>query len=315
MLGACTGSPSTLDAQGPGAARIANLWWVMFGISVVVIAVVSGLLAAAILRRRRRQLDPDAEPRWGLRLILWGGAILPVVVLTAMWVLTLRDLRAISEPISRGEVTIEVIGHRWWWEVRYPSLGIVTANDVHIPVGRPVTVRLQTIDVIHSFWVPQLTGKTDMIPGRTNSMSIQADRSGVYRGQCAEFCGLQHANMAFFVVADEPAAFQAWATREAGPAPAPTDPRARLGLQVFLQQPCVACHAIRGTDATGAIGPDLTHFGSRLSIGAGTVPNERGFLGGWIENSQALKPGNLMPPMRLDAEDLDGLLAYLESLT
>jgi cytochrome c oxidase subunit 2 len=315
LAGCGGGSPSTLDPHGAGAARVAHLWWILFWISAGVVAFVSALVVVGALRRRSGQPDPNTEPRWALRLVLWGGAIVPIFILTIVWVLTLRDLRAQSEPIGRSSLTVEVIGHRWWWEIRYPSLGIVTANDVHIPVGEPVTLRLQTIDVLHSFWVPQLAGKTDMISGRTTIMSLEADRPGVYRGQCAEYCGVQHANMIFFVVADRRADFDSWAANEAQPATDPADPLAERGREVFLEQPCTACHAVRGTEANAAIGPDLTHFAGRRTIGAGVAPNTRGYLAGWIEDSQTLKPGNLMPPVHLSADDLTALIAYLESLT
>jgi cytochrome c oxidase subunit II len=223
-------------------------------------------------------------------------------------------MAALSHPAASGGITVEVIGHRWWWEVRYPDRGIVTANEVRIPVGEPVLVRLTTQDVLHSFWVPELTGKTDMISGRTNTMTLEAERPGVYRGQCAEFCGLQHAQMIFFVIADPRSEFDRWMADHSGPPALPTDPMLRQGQEVFETQACAACHTIRGTTASGMVGPDLTDFGGRLTIGAGAVPNTRGNLGGWIVNSQTIKPGNLMPPIQLSPDDLQALIAYLESL-
>src|SRR5437867_2685440 len=184
------------------------------------------------------------------------------------WVWALHDMAALSQPTSASTLTIDVVGHRWWWEVRYPQQGIVTANDIHVPAGQTVKVRLTTDDVLHSFWVPQLTGKTDMIAGRTNTMTIQTDRPGVYRGQCAEFCGLQHAKMIFYIVAQTQADFRAWVSRETATRTTPADPAAQMGMQVFEAQPCAACHTIRGTSAGGTRGPDLSDFGGRLSIGA-----------------------------------------------
>jgi cytochrome c oxidase subunit II len=309
---ACAGAPSTLDPHGPGAHRIAGMWWFMLWVSAVVVVVVTVLLLFGIRPRSQRRSDPNVEPRWSHRLILVAGVILPGIVLIVLWFLTLRDTSALSSP-ERPSVQVEVIGYRWWWKVSYPGHGIVTANEVHIPVGQPVQIRLTSVDVVHSFWVPQLQGKTDMIPGRANHMTIQASRAGVYRGQCAEFCGLQHAKMAFFVVAQPPAQFQDWLAREARPA-VPQTEAAQEGARIFSAAPCGACHTIRGTDADGDLGPDLTHFGSRLSIGAGAVPNTRGHLGGWIINSQAIKPGNLMPPIQLDPDELQIMIQYLEGL-
>ena len=205
-------------------------------------------------------------------------------------------------------------GHDWWWEVRYPDQGIVSANEIHVPVGRPVRLRLTSADVIHSFWVPQLTVKTDLIPGQTNTTWIQASNPGTYRGQCAEYCGLQHAKMAILVIADPPDAFARWLANERQPATAAADPLAARGRLALERNSCAACHTVRGTTASGTLGPDLTHFGGRRTIGADTLPNTPGNLGGWIVNSQTVKPGNKMPPQPLTPQELQALLAYLESL-
>jgi cytochrome c oxidase subunit II len=316
-LSSCSGhSPSTLNARGPGAARIADLWWFMFAVSVAVIVVVGCLIAFAVLprRRRRRRDDPDTSPRWAMRAVLFGGVIFPFVVLSTLWILTLRDMAALSEPATPARLRIQVVGYQWWWKVRYPQQGIVTANDIHIPTGQPVSIQLTTRDVNHSFWVPQLTSKTDLIAGKVNEMWVQADQPGVYRGQCAEYCGLQHANMIFYVVAQTPADFRAWVQHERAGPPTPATSDLLHGQQVFLSQPCVSCHTVRGTPADGTLGPDLSDFGSRLSIGAGAVPNNPGNLGGWIVDSQTIKPGNKMPPIQLPAQDLQDLLDWLESL-
>jgi cytochrome c oxidase subunit 2 len=300
-----------MNPAGPGARTIALLWWVMFGVATFVILLIGGLVLTSILRRRAP--DPRADPPWARGLIYGGGVVFPLIVLTALWVLVLHDIGALSDP-GNQRLTIDVIGHRWWWEVRYPQQGIATANDIHIPVSQPVEIRLTTADVLHSFWVPQLTGKTDMIAGRVNHMTVQASRAGVYRGQCAEFCGLQHANMIFYVVADPPDVFRAWLARETqGPSP-PTDPTLARGEQVFVNAACVACHTIKNTPANGSLGPDLSNMGGRLSIGAGALPNTLGNLAGWVIDSQDIKPGNLMPRMELPAQDLQALVAYLESL-
>jgi cytochrome c oxidase subunit 2 len=304
----------------------------MLIVSAFVVVVVTVLiLIGALPIRRRSAPDPDRVPRWSKAMVVIGGVIFPVLVLSLLWVLTLHDLAANSEPDRPTEFTVEVTGVQWWWEVRYPDFGgFVTANEIHIPAGRPVRLLLSTRDVIHSFWVPQVMGKMDMISGKVNETWMQADRAGVYRGQCAEYCGAQHANMALSVVADSPADFETWLANERRMAPTPASSAVSQGRQVFLSAPCVACHTIRGVSQvrrigsvfrfdqnrpfTSAYGPDLTHFGSRLSIGAGAVPNTRGNLGGWIVDSQTIKPGNRMPPIQLSGQELQALIAYLESL-
>jgi cytochrome c oxidase subunit II len=305
-------APSTLEPHGPGAERAAALWWVMFGISAFVVVVVSALIVASI--RRRRRGDRDETPRWAMGLILGGGVIFPVAVLAVLWGLTLRDVAILDEPPSEPTVRIEVVGKRWWWDVRYPEQGVVTANEIHVPVGEVVDLSLRSADIIHSFWVPELMPKTDMIPGRDNRMWLRADRAGVYRGQCAEFCGLQHARMAFLVIVEPRSEFDAWVADQSADAAAPADPEAAAGLRAFLGSPCVGCHTIRGTEAAGTLGPDLTHVASRDTLAAATIPNTRENLLAWITNSQDIKPGNLMPPMELPAEELRAIVAYLETL-
>jgi cytochrome c oxidase subunit 2 len=312
-LAACSGSsPSALDPKGPGAARVAGLWWLLFWISAGVFTLVT-LLVGVALSRRRGDRGTLVRRGGGERLIVLGGVVLPLVVLSFVYVVGLRDLRALGTP-AHTDLTVEVVGHDWWWEVRYPREGIVTANEIHVPAGRPVRVVLTSRDVIHSFWVPQLTVKTDLIPGHTNTTWIQASKPGTYRGQCAEYCGLQHAKMAVLVVADPPEAFDRWVANERRPAVAPSGPLAAEGRHTFERSSCAACHAIRGTAAGGTLGPDLTHLGSRRTIGAGALPNTEGDLGDWITDSQRSKPGNRMPAQPLTAEELRALLAYLESL-
>jgi cytochrome c oxidase subunit 2 len=311
---------------------VAGLFYVMLGVSIFVIVLVTVLIIIGVLPgRRRTPSGPDETPRWSVVMIVAGGVIFPLIVLSVLWVLTLQSMAANSEPDRPPAFTVDVVGLQWWWEVRYPEFGgFATANEVHIPAGRPVRLRLTTKDVIHSFWVPQVMGKMDMIPGKVNETWMQAHRPGVYRGQCAEYCGSQHANMALYVVVHPPAEFETWLARERAPAARPTAGDALQGQQVFLSSPCVACHTIRGVSQatplgtefefgqnqpfTAIRGPDLTHFGGRLSIGAGAVPNTAGNLGGWISDSQAFKPGNRMPPIPLSGPDLQALIAYLQSL-
>jgi cytochrome c oxidase subunit 2 len=226
--------------------------------------------------------------------------------------------RALARLPLKGAVNITLIGHQWWWEARYrdedASREFSTANELHIPVGRPVIVTLLSNDVIHSLWIPNLQGKKDLIPGRTATLRLRADKPGVYRGQCAEFCGLEHALMALQVVAEPNQGYEAWAARQRQPAPDPGSALTQRGQQVFLSTSCVMCHTIGGTTAGGRLGPDLTHLASRATIAAGMFPNNRGHLAGWIADPQALKPGVNMPANSLPPDDLQALLAYLETL-
>jgi len=219
---------------------------------------------------------------------------------------------------SADTLHVRLIGHQWWWEVQYesphsPQL-LKTANEIHIPVGRPVLLRLESRDVIHSFWAPNLHGKSDLIPGYTGELTIQADRPGIFRAPCAEYCGAQHAKMALLVIAQPAAEFTTWYANEMGNAVAPADPAATRGRAVFLTAACPFCHTIRGTESAGAVAPDLTHLASRQTLAAGTIPNRRGYLGGWIVDPQGIKPGNQMPPNVLPAKDLEALLDYLVTL-
>jgi cytochrome c oxidase subunit 2 len=226
--------------------------------------------------------------------------------------------RALSRLPVDNALRIEMTGYQWWWQVRYANdgdaPGFTLANELHVPVGRPVVVSLKAADVIHTFWVPNLHGKKDMIPGRDATIEFRADRAGVYRGQCAEFCGYEHALMAFQVIADPPAQYEAWAARQRQPSIAPSDDIAVRGRDVFMSQDCARCHTVRGTEAQGTIGPDLTHVASRQFIAAGTLSNNRGNLAGWIVDPRALKPGTVMPPTRLPPADLQALLVWMETL-
>ena len=244
-----------------------------------------------------------------------GGIAIPIVVLAGLFALTLRTLpRTSPASASATGLTIEVVGRQWFWDVAYPGTGVRTANEIHIPVGIPVNVEVSSGDVVHSFWVPELNRKIDMIPGQTNRVTLEADQAGTYRGQCAEFCGLQHAHMAFYVVAEPKAKFDAWLARESQPAALPSTPELERGQQVLLGSACVYCHTISGTTASGKIGPDLTHLASRRSLAAALLPNSRGYLAAWILDPQHLKPGNKMPGTDLSGTELQALLAYLESL-
>jgi cytochrome c oxidase subunit 2 len=240
-----------------------------------------------------------------------------VVTLLVLLVASVFTGRSIAD-VPEHAIQIGVVGHQWWWQVEYDdddkSKRITSANELTIPVGVPVTLHLQASDVIHSFWVPNLHGKRDMIPGKRNTLTIQADKPGVYRGQCAEFCGYQHAKMALWINAVPAVEYAQWVESSRRPSKVPSTPQEREGLEIFMRSPCPLCHTIQGTDASGKTAPDLTHFATRRSIGAGTVPNTRGFLAGWVLDSQHLKPGNNMPPMVLEQAEVEPLITYLESL-
>ncbi|MBW3623192.1 MAG: cytochrome c oxidase subunit II [Armatimonadetes bacterium] len=310
LLGGCEGDriQSTLHPASEAAAKIAWLWWVMCGAFTAVFLLVMVLLLLGVYRRPSG--EGTGPPLGGTRFVILGGIAMPTVILLGLLIASLETTVALRLP-EKQTLTVEVIGHRWWWEVRYPDQNIVTANEIQIPTGVPVRLVLKSADVIHSFWVPRLNGKMDMIPGHTNTFWIAAEKPGEYRGQCAEYCGLQHAKMAFYVVALPPEAFRAWVAERQTPRPAP---EAFLpGQEVFMQAGCKNCHTVRGTAAVGRVGPDLTHLGSRISLGAGEIPNTPGHLGGWIGNSQRIKPGNLMPRSFLAPEELHALVRYLEA--
>lgn len=305
-------APNTLDPMGPGARSIAQLSTGLIVAAVIVFAAVTALLVWPILRpandRRVARNGGRAEARW----IVLGGLVVPITVFAVILIVSFIVMRADARASS--PYLVDVIGHQWWWEVRYPNDGFTTANEIHIPVGVPVRVHVASGDVIHSFWVPQLQGKADAITGRVNETWLQADHPGVYRGECAEFCGHEHAHMAFVVVADDPGTYAAWVANEQRVAVVPTDSSALIGQRLFLSQSCSYCHAIRGTPAGARTGPDLTHLASRHTLASGTIDFNRGNLAAWIENPDRIKPGTTMPPVQLDGATLGALVAYLESL-
>jgi cytochrome c oxidase subunit 2 len=313
-LASCSPVQSALDTAGPHAAAIGKIGWVMYiGGGLIFLLVMALLIAAMVVPSRRRGWLADR------RVIVAGGIAFPVIVLSALLVYGLYIARVLVANPEEPALTIEVIGERWWWRVHYLNeageVEFVTANEIRIPVGQPVRFVLKTQDVIHSFWVPSLAGKLDMIPGRVNSYTFSAEKPGVYRGQCAEYCGAQHALMAFYTVAMEPREYEAWVQDQSAPAEEPRIASLETGQELFLANGCGACHTVRGTQAAGVLGPDLTHVGSRLSIGAGILPNNLGTLAGWISSTQHLKPDALMPSFgNLQGEELRSIAAYLESL-
>lgn len=306
--------PPIFDPAGPYAGSITTLAWVLLAMAAVVFLVVLVALWAALFGR------PQLRERIGGTTVIWiGGIAFPIVVLTALLVYGLTLTRSLSAPITGDEMRVRVVGEMWWWRVTYLDARgrpvLLDANELHIPVGQPVVLELESNDVIHSFWVPRLSGKLDMIPGRRNLMRIQADEPGVFGGQCAEYCGGPHALMGFAVIAHEPRAYARMMAARLLPSPTlPAVPEAVRGADLFMSAGCAACHRIAGTPANGIAGPDLTHVGSRLTLGAGILPNNLGTMMGWIGNSQAIKPGNRMPPYTvLSGEDLKALAVYLEA--
>ncbi|MFC0205856.1 cytochrome c oxidase subunit II [Novosphingobium soli] len=304
--------PAVLDPAGPYSKPVTQLSWALLVGGGVVFLIVLAALGIALWGKRavRDRLGGD-------RAIWIGGVAFPVVVLTVLlaWGLWLTsDLQARGP--RPGEMRVRVTGEMWWWRVAYlDGAGravVQDANELHVPVGQSVLLELESADVIHSFWVPQLSGKMDMIPGRRNLLRIQADRPGTYGGQCAEYCGGPHALMGFVVVAHTPESFRRWHAQRLAPPP----PRDRgRGEALFRSSGCAACHTIAGTPARGLAGPDLTHVGSRRTLGAGILPNNPGTLAGWIAGSQAIKPGNRMPDYKqLRADELNDLAAYLAGL-
>jgi cytochrome c oxidase subunit 2 len=307
-----------LHTYGPAADPVTRLGWGLGFVSVAVVVIVSVLLLAGLLRRRGGAMAPLRVERsgHGLRWI-YVGVGLSTIVLLVCTVWTVSTIAAVGRPAPDAVAArIEVTGSRWWWRVRYldddPSRVFITANELHVPVGRPVQVTVTSDDVIHSFWVPQLAGKTDAIPGLRNTLWLQADRAGRYRGQCGEFCGMQHAHMALEVVAEPPEAFDRWRAAQTAEAHAASG-LAGQGQAVF-QARCGACHTVRGGGAGGAMGPDLTHLMSRARIAAGMLPNDTAALRGWIEDAPSEKPGTLMPRMALSGPDLNAVTAYLQTL-
>lgn len=300
---------NVLSPASHQARDIASLWWWMLGASGVGLAVVVGLLVAAWARRRRAG-GPGEEV--STRIVVALGVAVPILVIASLFVVSdiflIRTTQAPAATATR--MTVHVIGHDWWWEIRYPGTSVVTANEIHIPTNTPIRLEATTADVIHSFWVPQLNRKIDTIPGQVNVIKLDAERPGFFRGQCAEYCGVQHAHMALGVYAQTPSAFRRWLANQERPVHASSGP----GAALFLGGTCAECHTIRGTTASGTTGPDLTHLATRATIAALTLPNTPANLAAWITDNQQVKPGNRMVDVRLGAGKLHALVVYLSSL-
>jgi cytochrome c oxidase subunit 2 len=317
----CHSIPAVLSPRGPGARSLAELGWVSISVFALTTVVVWALLIAAAVRRRGSLAShAPAEQGGGHSWILLGGIVIPGAVFAVLFVLTLRDMDRF--PLHDGsfhQPEIRVIGRQWWWEVQYPGDSpdrlVVTANEIHLPVGQPVEIALESRDVIHSLWVPELHGKVDLVPGVTNHLRLQADHPGHFRGQCAEYCGAEHALMRLLVVAEPPAQFARWMAAQSAPARAPSDPVAQAGRVLFESRACGLCHRVRGTPAAGSVGPDLTHVGSRSKIAANSLPNQHAYLMAWTTRAQFFKPGVLMPDITdFQQTELDSVATYLEEL-
>jgi len=313
----CHGNQNVFNPAGPAARNIATFATQLLILCGVIYGLVLITLAVALARRRQPDDESTATTRSLTRTVTIATAA-TIVILIAITVSSVAYGRGMTSPSGPAAITIDAIGHQWWWEFQYrdvsPADFVTSPNEIHIPVGMPIQIKAISRDVVHSFWVPNLHGKRDLIPGQVTNFWIQADKPGVYRGQCAEFCGHQHANMAFNVVAEPMDKFQQWIQNQRQPAPEPATPEQTRGQQVFLGATCVMCHTVRGTTAGSRVGPELTHVASRLTIAAGTLPNTRGHLAGWVLDPQSVKPGNRMPANPLTSDDLQAVLAYLRSL-
>ena len=319
-LAACQGWQSALDAQGPAARSLADMFWIFLAVlgTVWVLTILALLLA---LRKRRPAgenplaTEPGTERRMTITVSVAVGLTLATVL--ALTGLSYGGQKALFSH-KDGTLSLTVTGHQWWWQVTYEdpqaNRSFTTANEIHVPVGEPVLIKLESSDVIHSFWVPNLTGKMDAITGRQNQLQMQADRPGVYRGQCAEFCGFQHAHMGMLVIAEEKEDFERWRNHQISSALPPSDPERQRGMEIFLTKPCIMCHQIRGTDAGGKVAPDLTHVGSRRYIAAGTLETTRGNIAAWIVDPHGAKPGVNMPTIQLEPDEVQPLASYLEGL-
>ncbi len=306
-----------LDTAGPFAGEIAKLFWLFAGVSAVVYVLVLSFLVYALRRRSGRSsarggaVHPHALRAIGVSLGVTG------VVLIGLALADFHGNRALAS-VTDDALRIRITAHQWWWEIEYldaiPAHRVMTANHLAIPVGRPVLLELGSRDVIHSFWVPSLNGKKDLLPGYTTTLALFASRAGEYTGECAEFCGFQHAHMSIDVSALAPPEFEQWLDAQQQAAPEPATDEQRRGRDVYLGSSCRACHAIQGTISAARLGPDLTHLASRPRIAAGTLPNDRASLSAWIVDPQSIKPGTRMPATRLSAEDLSALTAYLGNL-
>lgn len=302
------------DPVSPFAASIAWLTYLLLGIAAVIFVLVTGFVFYNSWRFRARPGDGEPKQIYGNPRLETGWTVAVAVLIVVIFFFTLSAARAANPPTQNREPDLTVIGHQWWWEIHYPQGGVVAANEIHIPTGTPLLIELQSVDVIHDFWVPQLGRKMDVIPGHSNRTWIQANQAGIYLGACSEFCGAEHAWMRIRVIAQPQAEFDAWLQQQAAVAPQPAGGDAAQGALIFQQQTCANCHAIRGTAAAANVGPDLTHIASRATLGTGILDNTPDNLARWLHDTQDVKPGIRMPNMKLSDEHIQQLVAYLETL-
>lgn len=323
LLAGCEDAQSTFNTQGPAASRIAHLSWAMTILFLLASLIMWILVVLAAKRRGTLEEHAPIDENGGQGWILIGGLLIPLVVLCGIFVAGLELMASfpIHDPMNQRAIKPDmlIIGHQWWWEIHYldgpPDQQFVAANEIHIPSGQPVMIELESQDVIHSFWVPTLHGKVDLIPGHPNFIRIEASHPGNYAGQCAVYCGEQHAHMRLLVVAQSPSDYHAWEEQQLKPAAEPTTAQTIAGQEVFLGGPCSMCHTIRGTPAGGQVGPDLTHLAGRQFIGANSFPNNEAYLEAWVTNAQSLKPGCKMPNLtQFTGTQLIDLVTYLRQL-
>lgn len=313
-------SSSIFQPASPSAESISSLFLMILAITGVIFVLVEGVLLYCVIRFRSRGDDPAAEPPqlYGSRRIEIAWTVGPLLIVFVLFLVVIRTVTAVApEPLPSNAVDVRVLAHQWWWQFDYPRLGVHTANELHVPVSTPenplsVRLKLESADVVHSFWVPRLGGKTDVIPGRVNHMAFEPTEVGVYHGRCAEYCGMQHAGMLIRVVVESPEDFQRWVANQQ--LPAREDPRQEAGRTLFFSRTCFNCHTIRGTLAQGTVGPDLTHVMSRATLAAGVIPNDPEHLEAWLKDPQAIKPGCKMPRLNLSNSEVTSLAGYLETL-
>jgi len=335
LLAALSEAQYSLAPAGEQGGSIAKLWWLYFWVLSAIFFLTALFVVFAVFPRRTPPVTSDGHLEVGepapsterkLSGVVIGAVITSIIILFVLLFIdffTGRSIYALENQstadAAKDALSIKITGHQWWWQVEYlneadPSKMVTTANELHIPVGRPVKLTLNSDDVIHSFWVPNMHGKKDLVPGHPTEMWLRAKEPGTFRGQCAEFCGLQHAHMRLTFVSENAEQFDAWMKSSQTDAPAPKTPSEQHGLEVFMSNQCMMCHNVNGTNARATLGPDLTHIGSRDMLAAGAMPNTRGYLAGWIANPQNIKPGVRMPPNELSSDDLNALVDYLESL-
>lgn len=311
LAAGCAGSPSTLLPASSNATSISELFYLIFWIAVVVFVTVEALLLYSVLRFRRKSNDEMPKQIHGDTRLEIAWTLAPAIVLVVVFFFTYQTLTALAE-VPRDALPVHITGHQWWWEVEYPTLGVLTANEIHLPVMQSASFSLESKDVIHSFWVPELGGKTDVIPGHANVAWFRPTQTGSFHGQCAEFCGTEHADMRFEVVVQTQDQFNEWVAQQKQK-PAPSDSLTQ-GMTAFTQLGCVGCHTIDGTIAQGKVGPNLTHIASRQTIGAGVMEMNAVNLRAWITNPQEVKPGNDMPKLAMTADQVNALMNLLQSL-